>query len=254
MSTAQRKPDPDTRYAQILESTLHACAVAQAAAAAAAGGFGGGSPETCWQTVRESEKELDQLDRELDQGITACISEVKPNQAKELLCCMNIMIDVERVGDLLASVATCASALRTRIEAEDLSDLVRMSTVLERMLAEIQGTFEKRNVELAIAVLRMDSEIDRLRNLMMIRHLEQAQMRITHDSVQMLFMAQSLERAGDHAKNVAEEICHLVTGDTLRHLLKQHDVPWEQAYLQWLKKRLDRAPQGKLPADRIELP
>ncbi len=255
MSTAQQlKPDPESQHAHILERTVHACAVAQEAAAAAAGGLGGANSDECWRKVKDAEQELDRLDSELDKAITACIGDVAPAQARELLSCMKIVIDVERIGDLLSSVATCAAALGTRMESEDLTDLVRMSTVLERMLTDIQQTFTERNVELAIAVLRMDSEIDRLRNLMMIRHLEQAQIRITHDSVQVLFMAQSLERAGDHVKNVAEEICHLVTGRPLRHLMKQHDVPWEQAYLQWLKKRLDQEPQGKLPTGGIELP
>ncbi len=255
MSAAQQpKPDTQSQHDHILERTVHACAVAQGAAAAAAGGFGGGNAEECWRMVKEAEKELDRLDSELDQAITACIGEVTPSQARELLSCMKIAIDLERIGDLLSSVATCGSALGNRIETEDLADLVKMSTVLEKMLTDIQETLTGRNVELAIAVLRTDAEIDRLRNLMMIRHLEQAQIRITHDSVQVLFMAQSLERAGDHVKNVAEEICHLVTGRTLRHLMKQHDVPWEQAYLQWLKKRLDHEPQGKLPVDQIDLP
>ena len=46
---------------------------------------------------------------------------------------------------------------------------------------------------------------------------------------------QSLERAGDHAKNMAEEVCHLVSGHTLRHALRANGRSYEQMFLDWLK-------------------
>ena len=50
-------------------------------------------------------------------------------------------------------------------------------------------------------------------------------------------MTQSLERAGDHAKNLAEEVCHLVSGHTVRHVLKTYDKPVEQMFIDYLRKR-----------------
>jgi phosphate uptake regulator len=55
---------------------------------------------------------------------------------------------------------------------------------------------------------------------MMIRHLESAPLHEPSASVHVLFMAQALERAGDHVKNLAEEICHLTSGQTLRHVVR----------------------------------
>ena len=54
----------------------------------------------------------------------------------------------------------------------------------------------------------------------------------------MLFMATALERAGDHAKNIAEEICHLATGHTVRHLRRTKDKCFEQLFLDWLAKEI----------------
>ncbi len=251
MSTAQQlQLDPESEYAGIVRRTLRACELAQTAAAAVADGFGGRNAGSCRQAVNEAEVELDRLDNEVDLAITGCIGDVTPEQARDLLTCMKIVIDLERIGDLLSSITICAQVLGARIEGEDRRDLVQMSTVLEKMLTNVHGTVLGRDVEVAIAVLRMDGEIDRLRNLMMIRHLDEAHMRITHDSVQVLFMAQALERAGDHVKNVAEEICHRATGCTLRHVLRQHDVPQEQMYLQYLKKQ--HKGQGRLKRDGAE--
>jgi len=52
-----------------------------------------------------------------------------------------------------------------------------------------------------------------------------------------LFMTQSLERAGDHAKNLAEEVCHLVSGHTVRHVLRSYDKPLEQMFIDDLRRR-----------------
>jgi phosphate uptake regulator len=49
-------------------------------------------------------------------------------------------------------------------------------------------------------------------------------------------MCQALERCGDHAKNLAEEICHLVSGRSVRHILREHDRADEQVYLDRMRK------------------
>ena len=95
-----------------------------------------------------------------------------------------------------------------------------------------------RNVDRAVAVLRADADMDRYRNIILQRHLELAQSHGTADTVHVLFMAQALERAGDHVKNLAEEVCHLATGHTIRHVLGGADKrPYEQMYLQQLRFR-----------------
>jgi hypothetical protein len=53
----------------------------------------------------------------------------------------------------------------------------------------------------------------------------------------VIFMTQSLERAGDHAKNLAEEVCHLVSGRPARHVLIAYDKPVEQMFIEHLRRR-----------------
>jgi phosphate uptake regulator len=50
-------------------------------------------------------------------------------------------------------------------------------------------------------------------------------------------MTQSLERAGDHAKNLAEEVCTFVSGHTVRHVLLAYDKPVEQMFINYLRQR-----------------
>ena len=105
------------------------------------------------------------------------------------------------------------------------------------MLIESSQAFSERNVDHALNVLRADSEMDRLRNLLLVRHTENPEGLRGQQSLHVLLMAVALERAGDHAKNLAEDICHLVTGQTLRHLMQSKDKPLEQLYLDWLARQ-----------------
>jgi len=67
------------------------------------------------------------------------------------------------------------------------------------------------------------------------RHLETREY-LPGASIHILMMTQALERVGDHTKNLAEEVCHLVTGHSMRHLAQQKEESYEQMYLRWLKQ------------------
>src|SRR6202040_3254005 len=112
-----------------------------------------------------------------------------------------------------------------------------MATVLEKMLADAGMAFSTRDVKKAVDVLRADAEIDRLRNLIFLRHIENPENQQRHASLQVIFMTQSLERAGDHAKNLAEEVCHFVSGRPVRHVLIAYDKPVEQMFIDYHRRR-----------------
>jgi phosphate uptake regulator len=79
--------------------------------------------------------------------------------------------------------------------------------------------------------------MDRIRNLLFVRHVENPEQQQHQESFHLVFMTQTLERAGDHVKNVAEEICHLVTGRSIRHLIREADKPYEEMFLDWMRKQ-----------------
>jgi phosphate transport system protein len=240
MSTAGVKSMiPEWSYSHLVQRTIEACRVAKDAAGAAAEGIATGSSPLL-NTIRTREKELDSLDQEIDAGVTASITSVTAPEARELLACMKFMIGLERIGDLLLSFASSAQAASGRIESQDTRDLTHMATVLEKMLTDVGDAFSTRDVRKAIDVLRADAEMDRLRNLIFLRHIENPENIQRQASLQVIFMTQSLERAGDHAKNLAEEVCHFVSGHTVRHVMMTYDKPIEQMFLDWLRTRDDR--------------
>ena len=145
--------------------------MAKEAAGAAAEGIATGS-NALLGSLRQRERELDTLDLEIDNGVTSAITEVGPAEARELLACMKFMIGLERIGDLLLSFANSAQSVSGRIDSEDTRDLTQMATLLEKMLTDCGDAFSERNVGKAIEVLRADAEMDRLRNLIFLRHIE----------------------------------------------------------------------------------
>ena len=237
MSTASVKGQiPEWSYSHLVQRTIEACRVAKNAASAAAEGIATGSSPLL-NTIRVREKELDALDQEIDAGVTASITSVSAPEARELLACMKFMIGLERIGDLLLSFASSAQAAAGRLDPQDTRDLTHMATILEKMLTDVGDAFSARDVRKAIDVLRADAEMDRLRNLIFLRHIENPENVQRQASLQVIFMTQSLERAGDHAKNLAEEVCHFVSGHTVRHVMMTYDKPIEQMFLDWLRKR-----------------
>ena len=236
MSTAPKVSDPEPAHHYIVRRTVEACHLAKEAAGAVAEGIAIGS-SALLNSLRQRERQLDTLDMEIDSGVTTAITEVGPAEARELLACMKVMIALERIGDLLLSFANSALAVSGRIDSEDTRDLTQMATLLEKMLTDCGTAFAGRNVSKALDVLRADAEMDRIRNLLFLRHIENPENLVRQASLQVIFMTQSLERAGDHAKNLAEEVCHFVSGRTVRHVSIAYDKPVEQMFIDYIRSR-----------------
>ncbi len=236
MSSADLATNPEVICAQLHEQTLQGCRVARAAAGIVAEGIATGV-SSLLDGVREREKELDTLDHVIDQGVTSVITRVSEDHARELLACLKFIIDLERIGDLLLNCSNRAAAVGSRIDLQDIRDLTLMASRLEKMLGDVHDAFSQRDIDRALAVLRSDAELDRVRNLVFMRHLENHEGVQHQESFQVLFMTQALERAGDHAKNLAEEVCHLVSGHSVRHVMRIYDKPVEQMFIEDLKRR-----------------
>ena len=237
MSSSNPEPlSPEQVSERLQQRTLEACQVARKAAGIVAEGIATGVPSLL-EGIREREKELDALDREIDDGVTCIITKVSEQHARELLACMKFIIGLERIGDLLLNCSNRAAAVGGRIELQDIRDLTMMASRLEKMLADVHDAMKLRDLNRAMSVLRSDAELDRIRNLVFLRHLEHHDNSPRTESFHVLFMTQSLERAGDHAKNLAEEVCHLISGQSVRHVLRSSEKSDEQRFIDDLRRQ-----------------
>jgi len=173
--------------------------------------------------VKDCEKELDRMERKIDDGITTAITQVSEVEARELLACWKFIIDLERIGDLAWSVTQRLQRLAGRLLKDDRRDLIAMADTLEKMLENIHQGFVKRNLDSANWVMKTDSQIDHVCHAVFRRHLENKDRSFDY-STHLLLMAQAFERAGDHAKNLGEELFHLVEGRSMRHEPKRSRI------------------------------
>ena len=174
------------------------------------------SSSLAFVTVKECEAELDEIDRYVDERIAGELTSATPKRVKELLACLKFVLDLERIGDLVLTIVGRARAYGSQLSVQDRADLHDMCRTLERMLTLIHEANANRDIQPALAAHRLDGEMDTLRTRIYSRQVS----RKTTDvalSLEIFLMAQALERAGDHVKNLAEEVCHLVEGRTMRH-------------------------------------
>ncbi len=175
------------------------------------------SSNMAFLAVKDCEKELDRMERQIDEEITSAITQVNETQARELLGCLKFSIDLERIGDLTWSIAQRLQKLGTRLQKEDAEDFQSMSEILENMLGTVHEGFVRRDLGSANWVLQTDAQIDHACRSVFHRHLANSNPRRREYSTNLLLMAQAFERAGDHAKNLGEELVHLVEGRSVRH-------------------------------------
>jgi phosphate uptake regulator len=130
-------------YSQILDMTARACQAAQQAAANAHASIARSTPEPL-DSIKEREEELDTFDREINEGVTETVTHVPAANARELLACLKLVIELERIGDLLLGFANRFRACIGRLDPDDARDLSAMAAILERMLGDAGQAFSKR--------------------------------------------------------------------------------------------------------------
>lgn len=179
------------------------------------------SSRMAFLAIKDCEKELDILERSIDERMPAAITRVNENRARQLLSSLKCTTDLERIGDLVMSAAIRVQGRSEKIPTADVRQLIEMSTTLYQMLDLIHKGFSTLDVECARKVLQMDKNIDRVCHGLFQTHLAENVPQGDTSGFEILLMAQALERAGDHTTNLAEELYSLIEGRSLRHAPKK---------------------------------
>jgi len=179
------------------------------------------SSRMAFLAIKDCEKELDLIERQIDEQLPAAITRVSEARARQLLSSLKSVTDLERIGDLVMSVAMRMQARTAKMPAADVRQLVEMSAVLREMLDLIHKGYSTLDLECARKVLQMDKEIDRVCHALFQTHLAENVSPGDTSGFEILLMAQALERAGDHTTNLAEDLYSLIEGRSLRHVPKK---------------------------------
>ena len=134
---------------------------------------------------------------------------------------LKINNDLERIGDIVVNIAERGSRL-TAFPVTDLQErLMQMGRVAREMLKESLDALISLDVHKAIAVIARDDEVDRLNVDVIENVIARATPANTGAMTESLILthsiARDLERIGDHATNIAEDVAYLVDGTIIRH-------------------------------------
>src|SRR5947209_752335 len=167
-----RKRAKKTDAAKLMtEIVSRACLVAKDAAFNV-GDYIANSSRIAFVAVQQCEKELDDMERQIDQELPSAISEVEEPQARELLACLKFITDLERIGDLLCSAGNGVHRLSAPLPKEDSRQFLVMSETLQKMLEDVYQGFVNLDVDRAESALRADTVMDANCNRVILLHLQ----------------------------------------------------------------------------------
>jgi phosphate transport system protein len=145
---------------------------------------------------------------------------------RNTLAAIKIASELERIGDLAKNIGKRALVLNREPPIKLTQSLGRMGRAALGQLKQVLDAFSDRNAAAAEAVWRNDGEIDEIYNSLF-RELLTYMMedpRTIGLCTHLLFVAKNIERAGDHATNIAEVVYHMVTGGHLAAERPKADV------------------------------
>jgi phosphate transport system protein len=136
-----------------------------------------------------------------------------------ILSAVKINTDLERVGDLAINIAEAAMRYLGHAPVKELIDIPRMAEIAHGMLREALDAFVRRDVGLAQRVLDADDALDALKT-QVFRELLTYMLQDPHKiepSLDLILVSRHLERIGDHATNIAEDVIFMVSAKDVRH-------------------------------------
>jgi phosphate transport system protein len=176
--------------------------------------------ELAEQVIRE-EPIINQRQMEIDDFVTSLFALRQPvaRDLRFLTSALKINTDLERMGDLAMHIARRAISLARHPLTQSLVDIPRMASLVQSMVLQCLTAFVEGDDQMARSVLLQDEEVDRLRDAVYERLLAvmQSDPALVPPAIDLIFVARHLERIGDHATNIAEDVVFLVKGVDVRH-------------------------------------
>ena len=171
--------------------------------------------------VRAADDRIDELEVEIDERVVELVALQHP-RATDLrfaFVVMNACRDIERIGDHAVNIAGSGRRAAEHPPLPEILEIAEMGDLVRRMLGRALGALVNRDAETARAVIAKDRVVDTLRDAafdIIVSYMEQ-QARYIVPGISMILVVQNLERIGDLATDIAEEIVFLVEGKSIKH-------------------------------------
>jgi phosphate transport system protein len=138
---------------------------------------------------------------------------------RSIVAAVKINTDLERVGDLAVNIAEAAQRYTNHAPVKKLIDIPLMANIAQSMLRDALDAFVRRDLDLARKVLNEDDKLDALKTQIfreLLTYMLQDPATI-EPALDLILVSRHLERIGDHATNVAEDVIFIVSARDVRH-------------------------------------
>ena len=164
---------------------------------------------------------INQLHIEIDDRCFKLLALHQPmaSDLRTIVAAVKINNDLERVGDLAVNIAQAARRYLEHPPVKELIDIPRMAVVAQGMLRDALDAYVRQDTALAARVLDQDDELDTLKTQVfrdLLSHMLGDQNTI-EASLDLILVSRHLERIGDHATNIAEDVIFMVSAKDVRH-------------------------------------
>jgi phosphate transport system protein len=171
--------------------------------------------------IVRADDEIDQDELEIDALAQTILATRQPvaSDLRFITMAMKIVTDLERIGDLAANIAKRAHELNRLPVIHPPVDFAPLAVRVQHSLRDALDSFVRRDPDKATSVIVSDREIDRLNADLFATLIQRVAEEPANASrvIPLTSIARSLERIGDHAKNLAEEVMFMVRGKDVRH-------------------------------------
>ena len=169
--------------------------------------------------MRDREVNQDEID--LDALCLELLARRQPmaSDLRFIILTMKMVTDLERIADLAVNICERAIDLSIKDPVGPYQNIPRMAVLVRTMIHDAIDSFVEQDVKKARAVIALDDEVDELyhvvfRALLSVMRDDTA---VVHRGIKLQSVAKYLERIGDHATNLAEQIIHMIEGTDVRH-------------------------------------
>ncbi len=175
----------------------------------------------CNNAIADDE-EIDLLEMQIDREGLYIMSRFQPvaSDLRYVISSMKIGANIERIGDQIVSIARRARKINEHPEVPELHELDKIIKLAMNMFDDALRSYSDEDEALALHVKTQDKQLDRLNKELNERLI----LRMQDDSnkipiyFNLIFVSRCLERIGDHAANIAEDVVFAVSAEDIRHL------------------------------------
>jgi phosphate transport system protein len=171
--------------------------------------------------VLAGDEPINDLHMEIDDRCFKLLALHQPMAAdlRVIVAAVKINTDLERVGDLAVNIGEAGKRYLQHPPVKPLIDIPRMGDLAQSMLRDALDAFVRRDIALAEAVLAADDTLDSLKTQIfreLLTHMLQDPGTI-EPALDLILISRHLERIGDHATNVAEDVIFILSAKDVRH-------------------------------------